>query len=272
MKTQQPLVSFIIPYFNAGNTIQETIDSILNQSYPNYDIWIVNDGSTDEKSLEKLKELENLDKVTVLHQENTGPSVARNLAIESIRAEFFVPIDGDDLIEENALMDSVTHLKDNLELGAVYGNFTWFGAKQGGKKQCNFLLEKQFLMNQIAVTALIRKEMWKELGGYDKFLSKPGLEDWEFWLRASLSDWKLKCLDIPFFKVRVNEHSRTYQVANKNIDRIKKYVYEKHAVALATHYEKIYYQKKQLLETPDYRIGNNLMKPFRLFKSLLSKQ
>ena len=208
MNKSNPLVSFIIPYFNAGNTIQETVDSILHQSYPNYDIWIVNDGSTDEKSIEKLKELENLDRVSVLHQENTGPSVARNLAIENIKAEFFVPIDADDLIEENALMDCIAHLKSSLELGAVYGNFTWFGAKQGVKKQSDFLLEKQFLMNQIAVTALIRKKMWKDLGAHDRFLSKPGLEDWEFWLRVGLSDWKLKYLDIPFFKVRVNEHSR----------------------------------------------------------------
>ena len=54
MKT--PLVSFIIPYFNAGSTIQETIDSIFNQSYTNYDIWLINDGSTDPFSIEKLKE------------------------------------------------------------------------------------------------------------------------------------------------------------------------------------------------------------------------
>ena len=53
-----PLVSFIIPYFNAGTTIQETIDSIFNQSYPNFDIWLINDGSTDQYSIDKLKDFE----------------------------------------------------------------------------------------------------------------------------------------------------------------------------------------------------------------------
>ena len=124
-------------------------------------------------------------------------------------------------------------------------------------------------MNQIAVTALIRKEMWRDLGGYDTFLSKPGLEDWEFWLKAGLSHWNLIHLDTSFFKVRVNENSRTYQVANKNVVQIKKYIYEKHVVALASHYEKLFYQKKQLLETPDYRIGNFLMSPYRMLKKWL---
>jgi hypothetical protein len=57
-------------------------------------------------------------------------------------------------------------------------------------------------------------------------------------------------------------------VANKNLDMIKKFVYEKHAVALAQAYETLWYQKKQLAETPDYRIGNFLMSPYRLLKRI----
>jgi len=181
MSIPNPLVSFIIPYFNAGDTIQETIDSIYNQTYENFDVWIVNDGSTDAYSIEKLKDFEGNEKIKILHQENAGPSVARNLAIEITTANFYVPLDSDDLIEQRALESVFGLIIDYSSIGAVYGNLEWFGAVQGIKKQAIFQKEKQFLMNQIAVTALIRKEMWKELGGYDTFLSKPGLEDWEFW-------------------------------------------------------------------------------------------
>ena len=66
MKT--PLVSFIIPYFNAGSTIQETIDSIFNQSYTNYDIWLINDGSTDTFSIEKLKDFDIKSKELFIHK------------------------------------------------------------------------------------------------------------------------------------------------------------------------------------------------------------
>jgi glycosyltransferase involved in cell wall biosynthesis len=88
----QPKVSFIVPYFNAGSTIQETIDSILNQSYPNYDIWIVNDGSTDPESIEKLKVFEQHERITIIPQENAGPSVARNVAIQKTNADYILVI------------------------------------------------------------------------------------------------------------------------------------------------------------------------------------
>jgi glycosyltransferase involved in cell wall biosynthesis len=266
----EPLVSFIIPYYNAGATIQETIDSIFNQSYSNFDVWLINDGSTDKLSIDKLKEFEGNDKIHLLHQENAGPSVARNRAIMKSNAEYFIPLDADDVIQKNALLDTINEIHGNPEIGAVYGNFLWFGSKAGIKKQYNFQIEKQFLMNQIAVTALIRKQMWQELEGYDANLSKPGLEDWEFWLRAGLSQWKLKHKDLIFFSVRDNNDSRTYKVANKNIDEIKKYVYKKHASALAVVYHTLYYQKKQLLETPDYKIGNLFLKPYRFMKSYFS--
>jgi glycosyltransferase involved in cell wall biosynthesis len=61
--TKSPLVSFIIPYFNAGETIQETIDSIFNQSYINFDIWLINDGSTDTQSIKKLKDFVGNEKI-----------------------------------------------------------------------------------------------------------------------------------------------------------------------------------------------------------------
>lgn len=105
--SKQPLVSFIIPYYNSGETIQETIDSIFNQSYPHFDIWLINDGSTDQLSIDKLKEFEGNDKIHLLHQENAGPSVARNKAIQLSSAEFIVPLDADDLVVTTAISECV---------------------------------------------------------------------------------------------------------------------------------------------------------------------
>ncbi len=265
-----PLVSFIIPYYNAGATIQETVDSIFNQTYPNFDIWLINDGSTDPFSIEKLKDFEGNDKIHLLHQENAGPSVARNLAIRHCNAEYIVPLDSDDLIDSQSIGEGIIAFK-NAEIGVVYGNIEYFGEDETLKIQSDFSIERQLIMNQIAVTALIRKAVYNQVGYYDDFLSKPGLEDWEFWLRVGQSNWKFVKLDCTFFKARLINSSRTFQVANKNLDLIKDYVYKKHSSFIIKTYNDIYYHKKQLLESPDYRIGSVIMAPYRFIKKKIFK-
>ena len=174
-----PLVSFIIPYYNAGNTIQETIDSIFNQSYPHFDVWIVNDGSTDSLSIEKLKDFEGNNRIHILQQENAGPSVARNKAISQTAAEFIVPIDADDVMEPRILEEAISHMEENPKVGVVYGDLQYFEDSHETRMQEAFSLERQWLMNQVAVTALIRRDVFNECGGYDEHLSPLGLEDWE---------------------------------------------------------------------------------------------
>jgi glycosyltransferase involved in cell wall biosynthesis len=157
MKT--PLVSFIIPYFNSGSTIQETIDSIFNQTYPNYDIWLINDGSTDIQSIEKLKDFEGNDKIHILQQENAGPSVARNNAIKLSNAEFIIPLDADNLIVEDSVIKAVNCLVKDIDISAVYGNFHFFGEEQGLKKQDFYRKQKALIYNQIDTCAIIRKSI-----------------------------------------------------------------------------------------------------------------
>ena len=125
-------------------------------------------------------------------------------------------------------------------------------------------------MNQVAVTALIRKAVFTKVGYYDEFLSKPGLEDWEFWIRVGQSAYSFQKLEMIFFKVRINQSSRTYQVANNNLEMIKDFVYTKHLDLVMEKYQEFFYQKKQLLETPDYRIGNFILRPYRFIKRLLN--
>jgi glycosyltransferase involved in cell wall biosynthesis len=265
-----PLVSFIIPYYNAGATIQETIDSIFNQSYPYFDIWLINDGSTDPISIEKLKDFEGNEKIHVLHQENAGPSVARNKAIQLCIAEFIIPLDADDLIEAITLSACVTRATSDKEIGVVYGNLHHFGESNELKIQQVFATERQLLWNQIAVCCLIRKEVFTSVGYYDEYLSKLGLEDWEFWLCVGQSAWKFSKIEQVHFRIRVVDSSRTYTVANQNLSEIKKYVYKKHSNLVAKQFEAVYYEKKMIMETPDYQIGNFILKPYRFLKRLLN--
>jgi glycosyltransferase involved in cell wall biosynthesis len=263
-----PLISFIIPYYNAGNTIQETIDSIFAQTFTNFDVWIVNDGSTDAQSIDKLRDFEGNDNIHVIHQDNAGPSVARNRAIRATKADYIVPIDADDLLEENTLSHAMDFLESHPSTPILYGNLRYFGERNEIHVQEPFSIQKQLLWNQLAVCAFIRKDVFNQLDGYDEHLSHLGLEDWEFWIRAHSSGFTFKKLEKTFFAIRVVSTSRTYTQANPKIAEIRAYVYRKHASLLANSYKELFYALKMERELPDYALGKFLLAPYRWIKRI----
>ncbi len=90
-----PKVSVIIPCYNHGKYIDEAVDSILNQTFKDFEIIIVNDGSTDELTNNKLKQYDK-PKTFVINKENEGLSVARNTAIKRAVGEYILTLDADD--------------------------------------------------------------------------------------------------------------------------------------------------------------------------------
>ena len=95
--------SFIVPVYNTKKYLKKCLDSILNQTYQNYEIIVVNNGSTDE-SANILKEYEkNNNNIKVISQENQGLSEARNNGIQKATGDYFLLVDSDDYIEENLL-------------------------------------------------------------------------------------------------------------------------------------------------------------------------
>lgn len=95
----QPGFSVVVPYYNMGAYIQETVDSILNCDQSIHELIIVNDGSTDQKSIDKLVELESTDKIRVVHQDNQGLSAARNTGARAVTTDQFAFLDADDTVE-----------------------------------------------------------------------------------------------------------------------------------------------------------------------------
>jgi glycosyltransferase involved in cell wall biosynthesis len=259
---KKPLISFIIPYFNAGSTIQETIDSILNQSYQHFDIWIVNDGSTDLVSIEKLKAFENQDRINVIHQDNFGPSTARNNAINRSKADYMVFLDSDDLIEKDTLMKGIEHIGD---ADVLIGDCKLFGEKNEIKKQHIPTHEGILRANPIVICALFKASVFTEIQ-FDSHLDKLGLEDWEFWIHFSSKGFNFKYIAEILFQIRVNQNSRTFMVANAKVEETKKYIFQKHAQFLYAQFWIVSNEKKELLRLIDLRIGRFILKPYRFFK------
>lgn len=103
MSTAKPLVSIIVPIYNAQDYLKQCLESIINQSYEYLEILLINDGSTD-KSLEILKEYASKDeRITLIAQENKGAGYTRNKGLKLCKGEFVLFFDADDYMKENAI-------------------------------------------------------------------------------------------------------------------------------------------------------------------------
>lgn len=130
------LITIIIPLYNAERFISETLSSLYTQTYQNFEILIVDDGSTDESVGICNSHAQERGKLEIYHQDNCGPATARNKAIERARGDFIYFIDADDLLERNALevLLSVYRQSDaDWVLTEYYDLFD-----DGSKEPCHF--------------------------------------------------------------------------------------------------------------------------------------
>ncbi|MEI6764174.1 MAG: glycosyltransferase family A protein [Bacteroidota bacterium] len=261
-----PHITVIIPCYNHGTFLPETLASVMSQDYRPFDVIIINDGSTDETTLKVLGQLATQERITVLNIENGGPSIARNQALKNAKGEYLALIDADDRMLPGFLSSSVRSILKLPEAAVVYGNYRHFGEKNNLMVQQAFDITRQLMYNQIALCVLMRKQALIDACGFDEYLSKLGLEDWDLWLTLYEKGWKFIHVNEILFEIRVNYASRTYEVANRNIDHLKSYIYNKHAMLLSQNYFNLYHEIKNIKKSFDFRIGNSILKIPRIIK------
>src|SRR5262245_48924076 len=114
-----PLVSIVIPCFKQGHFLGEAIESVLNQSYPNHEIIVIDDGSPDNTS----QVASHYAGVRLIRQENQGLSAARNRGISESHGEFLVCLDADDRLLPGALESGLTCMSERPESELVFGRY-----------------------------------------------------------------------------------------------------------------------------------------------------
>jgi len=126
-----PLVSVVIPAYQAAGRIRETLDSVFAQTYPNFEVVLVNDGSPDTEALEAAIRSYG-ERLIYIRQENRGPSGARNTAIRAARGKYIACLDSDDIYLPEHLARLVALLEENaLDLVYCDSNFTRDGVHVG---------------------------------------------------------------------------------------------------------------------------------------------
>ncbi|MBR2823447.1 MAG: glycosyltransferase family 2 protein [Clostridia bacterium] len=226
-----PLVSVVMPCYNDGATLPESIASVRAQTYPRVELIVVDDGSDDPETVRVLDGLRGED-LTLLRNDHKGPSVARNTAIRAARGTYILPVDSDDLIDPVYIQRAVEKMEEDPSLGIVYCHAVCFGEKTGPWDIPDYSMKHILLDNCIFVTALFRREDWEKAGGFCEDF-RAGMEDYDFWLSILGMGREVYQFEEAWFHYRVKPKSRTTSFQDLN-----------QYGALQETYERIYYRHR----------------------------
>ena len=193
-------ISVVIPCYNQGQWLWEAIESVLAQDMDDYEIIVVNDGSTDPVTNRIVSEIEHK-KILVVTTENQGLSGARNEGIRRASGEYVLPLDSDDRLHPSYLRKAAAVLDAQLEVGIVYSKAELFGEEQGLWDLEPYSFPGVLLSPQIFASSMFRKSDWEKVGGYRTDMIY-GWEDYDFWLSLIGNGVQVHRLDEVLFYYR----------------------------------------------------------------------
>ncbi len=183
-----PTFSVIIPTYNRENFIKKSVDSVLNQSFQDFELIVVDDGSNDNTG-EVLNGY--LNKLIYIYQENKGPSSARNRGLEKAQGKYIAFLDSDDKWTKNKLKEVNKCIIANPEIKIFHTQEKWYkkgkihNPKRKHRKPEGYIFENCLRICSVSIsTAVVKRNVFKDIGKFDESL--PVCEDYDFWIRASL--------------------------------------------------------------------------------------
>ena len=222
------LLSVIIPCYNSGDYLREAIESVtLSKGDHQYEIIVINDGSTESETLKLLKEI-STENIKVIHQENRGPASARNTGIHKAQSEYILFLDSDNKIKPEFISTAINIFESDSEVDIIYGKPEFIGdfTARNGFTTAPFDLAKIWFGNYIDMCSVIRKSVLQSLGMLDEDPILIGHEDWEFWIRAGIQKKKFYLIDEIMFEYRLRKNSLiTQATSEEKFEKMKQYVY-----------------------------------------------
>ena len=256
-------VSIIIPVYNTENYIENCVESVLNQSYEDIEILVVNDGSTDSTGsiLEKYR-----NRIQIFSKKNAGTASALNMGIKNMTGEWFKWLSADDLLKPDAIEKLVLEIKklgNDAQNRIFYSNYDLID-KNGHQIDVfegpNYNSLEPFERNVILLdhyygngtTSIMHKSIFDECGMFDEILEYK--DDYEFWLRCCiLFDYKLHLIDENLAQYRIHESQLTktrYGDSLEQINFIRSKIIKQLSPTLQTKYRDALkkYQKQKPLK------------------------
>ena len=279
------LVSIIVPCYKQAHYLAETLQSVINQTYTNWECIIVNDGSPDNTEDVAKLWCNKDERISYVYKENGGLPSARNTGIKMSKGEYILALDSDDILHEDYLLKLVPVLDadETLAIVSSYREFfvdnklnIVYKYKASGSTYRDLMFE-----NVLMPSSLYRKACWEQVGGYDEKMIK-GFEDWEFWISILKHGWKYKFVEEYLFYYRKAENSMLIDTLQNHRISNMEYVFEKHKDIYIKDFDntKSYmfflinlYRNTELKikSSLEYKIARIIAKPFKVFKKIKDK-
>ncbi|MGQ9689521.1 MAG: glycosyltransferase family 2 protein, partial [Desulfobaccales bacterium] len=214
-----PRVSVVIPCYNYGRYLPEAVASVVAQTYQDFEIIIVNDGSTDntKEVAQQLIASYPQYRLSLINQKNSGqPAISRNCGIREARGEFILCLDAEDLIAPTMLEECLRLLEQNPEVAIAYTDRLDFDGIDQVVLAGDYDFSRLCSANHISYCAFFRKAVWEAVGGYRTNVK--GVEDWDFWIAAGARGFFGRRLPKPLFMYRRHDRG-VYQEVIQDSDK-----------------------------------------------------
>lgn len=237
LKANAPLISVIIPCYNTAEYVEDTIASLLAQSYTNWEAILVNDASPDHV-LSIIEPYEKKDKrfTVVNNKTNLGLSGARIEGIAKSSGKYIFPLDSDDYIDSSYFEKAVKFLEEDDEIEVVYSDTMKFGAVNILFDLEEYTLPYLLMKNCIVASAFFRRSTYDKVGGYCDKLEF--LEDWDLWISILKNGGKVHKINEPLFFYRVRETDSLVNTMFNDMDKYRAHhdiIFNRHKDAFLTH-------------------------------------
>jgi len=206
-----------MPNFNYGKYLSKSLNSVLSQTYKNWELLIIDDGSTDN-SLKYIKKFKKNKKIKIITQQNKGLNITNNIALRLSETDYIVRLDPDDYLDENFLNLTVNYLDENKNIDMVYPDY--YVVNQQGKitnlvrYSDNKFEESLNDLPPHGACTVFRRNILISLGGYDESVSRQ--DGYDIWLKF-IKKHKPHNIKIPLFY---------YRRHNENLTNNRKKIFE----------------------------------------------
>ncbi|WP_084143791.1 glycosyltransferase family 2 protein [Amycolatopsis taiwanensis] len=219
--SHEPAVSVIIPCYNYGCYLPQALDSVLTQTFGDWEIVVVDDGSTDETPTVAQDFINDHpgQRIRLLRQTNAGVSAARNAGIAAATGRYILPLDADDVIAPTMLEKTVAILDAEPDIAIASTDLYVFTDGDESPPQVLALppYEKELLLQRLIMfyCSLYRREAWKVVGGYNERM-RAG-EDWDFWIGCAERGFGAQHIPEPLFWARNKDTGLHVEAAENDL-------------------------------------------------------